>query len=64
VWIFWFAAGQTIPALLCVFLARRGIGPRSADPDVAEGQREDETRLTWRGVKSIISDPRLLVFAA
>jgi MFS family permease len=63
-WIFWLAAAQTIPALLCVFLTGPGGGPPSSDTGAAEGQREDETRLTWRGVKSIISDRRLLVFAA
>ncbi len=65
VWIFWFAAAQAVPALLCVVLAGPGASePRPAEAGPAEGAGKDAAGLTWKRAKAMLSDRRLLVFAA
>jgi MFS family permease len=62
--IFWFAAAQTIPALLCASLAGHFGGRPPAVEGGADEPGQDETRLSWKGVRSLVTDRRLLVFAA
>lgn len=63
--IFWFAAAQTVPALLCASLTGHVGGTPPGANGSAEGEPgQDETRLSWNEVKSLVTDRRLLAFAA
>jgi MFS family permease len=63
--IFWFAAAQTLPALLCAALAGYSGGRTSETEAGTAGEGvQDATRLSWKGIKSVVTDRRLLVFAA
>jgi len=58
--IFWLTAALTVPALLSVsFVRRAGL---AAQADRAAPPAQDEGGLTWRGLKSLFLDRRLLVF--
>ena len=64
VWIFWFAAAQSVPAVLCLFWAGSGRGPRLPEAGAAEATSEDATKLGWKGLKDLVTDRRLVVFAS
>jgi MFS family permease len=62
---FLIAVVLTLPALLSLFL----IGHERAETAAVEPlsparQRQDDTRITWQGVKSLLLDRRLAIFAA
>lgn len=63
VWIFWFAAAQAFPALLCLFWVRNDVAPLPTESGVAQGAKDDLTMLGGRGLKDLVTDRRLLVFA-
>jgi MFS family permease len=58
--IFWLTAALTFPALLSVSFVRRAGLAAQADPAAPPAQ--DEGGLTWRGLKNLFLDRRLLVF--
>jgi MFS family permease len=61
--IFWLAAALTIPALLSLWLIAPGyLGKPDADPSGAD-EPVDNTKLTWKGLKRLFLDRRLLIFA-
>jgi MFS family permease len=61
--IFWLTAALTIPALLSVSLIAPGYLARTgADESGAEGSADD-TKITWKGLKRLFLDRRLLIFA-
>jgi len=63
VWIFWFAAAQAIPALLCLLWVRSDGTPLPADAGLADEATGDTARFGWNCIKELASDRRLLVFA-
>lgn len=63
--VFLVAVALTVPALLSLFL----ISPAHAEwtveePLSSDRRRKDDTRITWQGIKSLLLDRRLAVFAA
>jgi hypothetical protein len=61
--IFWLTAVLTLPALLSLFL----VGAERAETSVANGTGgeapgPDDGRITWKGVKGLFLDRRLLTF--
>lgn len=64
VWIFWFAAAQSVPAVLCLWWAGNGFGTRLAEAGPAEATCDNATQRGWDGLKDLVTDHRLLVFAA
>jgi MFS family permease len=61
---FLFAVVLTLPALLSLLLIGHGAGQAAAEPLSPDRQRQDDTRITWQGVKSLLLDRRLAIFAA
>jgi MFS family permease len=54
----------TFPALLSLFLIGRGGVETAEEPSSPDQQRQDDNRITWQGVKSLLLDRRLAIFAA
>ena len=63
--IFTISAGLSVPTLFALSLIGRGRRSNAiADPAGAGGQGQDNPKLTWDGVKSLLLSRGLLVFAA
>jgi len=62
--IFWLSAVLTVPALLSLFL----VGTERAEKSVADGSGSeepgaDDSRITWKGLRGLFLDRRLVTFA-
>ena len=54
----------TLPALLSLLLIGRGERQATAEPLSSDQKPQDDTRITWQGVRSLLLDRRLAIFAA
>lgn len=63
--VFVLAAALALPALLSLSHIGRGrAARRSAESRSGDAQRQDDARITWEGMKILLVDPRLVIFAA
>src|SRR5271165_142443 len=62
--VFLTAAILTVPALLSLPLIGLDSKPTSAQAAPTDRRGQDDTRITWQGMKSLLLDKRLSIFAA
>jgi MFS family permease len=63
--VFLMSAVLSLPALLSLSLINGSrTEPGIAKAALTDAQRQDETRISWQGVKSLLLDKRLSIFAA
>ena len=62
--VFLMSAVLALPALLSLSLISDGSEPTIAQSDPIRGHGQDDTRITWQGMKSLLLDRRLSIFAA
>jgi MFS family permease len=62
--VFLMAAVLALPALLSLSLISAATEPAIAQPGPMHRHGQDDTRMTWQGMKSLLLDRRLSIFAA
>ena len=62
--VFLMSAMLALPALLSLSLISEASEPTIAQSDPIHGHGQDDTRITWQGMKSLLLDRRLSIFAA
>ena len=62
--VFLMSALLALPALLSASLISEASELATALSDPIRGDRQDDTRITWQGMKSLLLDRRLSIFAA
>ena len=62
--VFLMSAMLALPALLSLSLISEASEPTIAQSDPIRGHGQDGTRITWQGMKSLLLDRRLSIFAA
>ena len=62
--VFLMSAVLALPALLSLSLISEASEPTIAQADPIRSHGQDDTRITWQGMKSLLLDRRLSIFAA
>ena len=61
--VFLVSSALTLPALMSLSLISRGPTEQPARSSLRNGRHRDEFEVTWQGMKSLLQDRRLMIFA-